>query len=262
MINSGKQFENDFSSSIPSYCFIHRLKDTAQSYNESKHTKFTWDNPCDFFVFDSNSHLFYAIECKSTKYKSISFQIDKNDKSSKMIKYHQIESLINMSKYNGIIAGLLLNFRDEDKKEQRTYFINIENFCEMKRKINKRKKEKIMEKVVLKDGTGLEIQNGATENTLTMQLTEENTLEKLVATMTEENLAEYKILTESGVECTTLKDKYVKSYTVNTEENTVRFHLTDVDTVVKRLAELEATQEMQDEAITELAEMAAESEVE
>ena len=118
-----------------------------------------------------------------------------------------------------------------------------------------------MEKVVLKDGTELEIQNGATENTLTMQLTEENTLEKLVATMTEENLAEYKILTESGVECTTVKDKYVKSYTVNTEENTVKFNLADVDIISKRLAELEATQALQDEAITELAEMAAESEV-
>lgn len=117
-----------------------------------------------------------------------------------------------------------------------------------------------MEKVVLKDGTELDILNGATENTLTMQLTEENTLEKLIAAMTEENLEEYKILTVSGVECTTIKNKYVKSYTVNTEENTVKFNLADVDTVSKRLAELEATQEMQDEAITELAAMAAESE--
>ena len=124
--------------------------------------------------------------------------------------------------------------------------------------INYIKKGKLkMEKVVYKDGTGLEIQNGATENTLTMQLTAENTLEKLVATMTEENLSEYKILTASGVECTTIKDKYVKSYTVNTEENTVKFNLADVDTVSKRLAELEATQEMQDEAITELAAMVA-----
>ena len=117
-----------------------------------------------------------------------------------------------------------------------------------------------MEKIKLKDGTELEICNGATENILTMQLTEENTLEKLVALMTEENLSEYKILTESGVECTTIKDKYVKTYTVNTEENTVRFHLADVDLIAKRVAELEATQEMQDEAITELAAMAVESE--
>lgn len=117
-----------------------------------------------------------------------------------------------------------------------------------------------MEKVVLKDGTELSIQNGATENSLTMPITEENNLEKLISVMTEENLAEYKILNESGEECTTIFDKYVKTYTVNTEENTVRFDLANVDAVSKRLTNLETTQELQDEAITELAEMVAEQE--
>lgn len=135
--NSGKQFELDFSSSIPSYCFIHRLKDTAQSYNNSKQTRFAWNNPCDFFVYNGISGQLFAIECKSTKYKSISFQVDKSDDSSKMIKFHQIESLTDMSKYNGVVAGLLLNFRNDDNNEQRTYFIGIENFNNMKEKINK-----------------------------------------------------------------------------------------------------------------------------
>lgn len=136
-MNSGKQFESDFSSSIPSYCFIHRLKDSAQSYNNSEKTRFTWDNPCDFFIFDSISRIFYAIECKSTKYKSFSVQIDENDKSSKMIKYHQIQSLIKISEYNGAIAGLLLNFRDEKNNMERTYFINIIDFNRMMKEINK-----------------------------------------------------------------------------------------------------------------------------
>lgn len=115
-----------------------------------------------------------------------------------------------------------------------------------------------MEKILLKDGTELEICNGATENTLTMELTEENSVEKLVAVMSEENLEEFKILTESGEECTTIKDKYVKTYTVNTEEKTVKFNLANVDIMTKRLVALEETQALQDEAITELAEMAAE----
>ena len=135
--NSGKQFEQDFSSSIPSYCFVHRLRDSAQSYNNSKNTRFTWDNECDFFVFDGNNHLFYAIECKSTKYKSMSFQTDINDKNAKMIKLHQIESLTDMSKYDGIIAGFLLNFRDEKNNSQRTYFQNIIDFNRMIKEINK-----------------------------------------------------------------------------------------------------------------------------
>lgn len=135
--NVGKQFEKDFFSSVPSYCLLHRLKDSAQSYNNSANTRFTWDNPCDFFLYDSISHLFYPIECKSTKYKSISFQIDQNDKSSKMIKFHQIESLTDMSKYNGVIAGLILNFRDEKNNTERTYFQSIIDFNRMKKEINK-----------------------------------------------------------------------------------------------------------------------------
>lgn len=135
--NSGKQFEKDFSSSIPSYCYVHRLRDSAQSYNKSKQTSFTWDNECDFFIWDSNKHIFYAAECKTTKYKSMSVQLDKEDESSKMVKLHQIESLTKISKYNGAIAGLFLNFRDEKNDTQRLYFMNIIDFNEMMKKINK-----------------------------------------------------------------------------------------------------------------------------
>lgn len=135
--NSGKQFEKDFSSSIPSYCYVHRLRDSAQSYNKSNNTKFAWDNECDFFIWDSNAHLFYAVECKTTKYKSMSVQLDKEDKSSKMIKYHQIESLTKISEYSGAIAGLYLNFRDEKNDTERLYFMNIVDFNAMMNKIGK-----------------------------------------------------------------------------------------------------------------------------
>ncbi len=135
--NAGKQFEKDFSSSIPPYCYAHRLRDSAQSYNTSKNTKFTWDNECDFFIWDSMHRLFYAIECKSTKYKSMSVQLDKDDKSSKMVKYHQVESLTKISKYDNAIAGFLLNFRDEKNDTERTYFMNIVDFNNMMKKLNK-----------------------------------------------------------------------------------------------------------------------------
>lgn len=135
--NAGKQFEDDFSSSIPSYCYVHRLKDSAQSYNNSKNTRFAWDNECDFFIWDSDKRIFYAIECKSTKYKSMSVQLNKEDNSNKMVKYHQIESLTKISKFNGAIAGLFLNFRDEENGTERTYFINITDFNKMMKSINK-----------------------------------------------------------------------------------------------------------------------------
>lgn len=137
MIKSpGKIFEEDFSRSVPSYCLIHRLKDSAQSYNNSNATRFTWDNPCDFFVFDGS--ILYCFELKSTKSKSMSYQIDKNDVSSRMIKYHQIESLTKFSKYENVLAGLVLNFRDEKNDSQRTYFIDIKNFNKMIDSIGKR----------------------------------------------------------------------------------------------------------------------------
>lgn len=131
MKNVGKQFEKDFASSIPPYCYVHRLRDSAQSYNNSSNTKFAWDNECDFFIWDSCNRIFYAIECKSTKYKSMSVQLDKNDKSSKMIKLHQVESLTKISEYDGAIAGFFLNFRDEKNNTERTYFLNIINFNKM-----------------------------------------------------------------------------------------------------------------------------------
>lgn len=136
MINAGKQFEKHFASSIPNYCFTHRLRDSAQSYTK-KGSSFAWHNECDFFVYDSYSHLFYAIECKSTKSKNMSFQRSENDTTSKMIKYHQIQSLTKLSQFNGIISGLVLNFRDELNKTERTYFIQIDDFNSMINDINK-----------------------------------------------------------------------------------------------------------------------------
>lgn len=135
--NYGKRFEEDFSSSVPEYCYIHRLRDSAQSYNQSKQTSFTWDNECDFFIWNSKKHIFYAIECKSTKYKSMSVQLNKEDKSSKMIKMHQIESLIKISQYDGAVAGFCLNFRDEKNDTERLYFINIIDFNKMMKEIDK-----------------------------------------------------------------------------------------------------------------------------
>ena len=136
--NYGKRFEEDFASSVPDYCYVHRLRDSAQSYNDSEETSFSWDNECDFFIWNSKSHTFCAIECKSTKYKSMTVQLDKEDKSSKMVKLHQIESLEKISKYDGTVSGLILNFHDENNDNQRTYFIEVNHFINMMKQINKK----------------------------------------------------------------------------------------------------------------------------
>lgn len=130
--NPGKQFENDVAASTPSNVLLHRLNDTAQAYNKSKDTSFTWNNKCDFYMY--LKPIFFAFECKSTKYKSMSVQLSEDDNDSSMIKYHQIKSLMELSKYDGAVSGFLLNFRHFEGKEnsfETTYFQHIDDFLNM-----------------------------------------------------------------------------------------------------------------------------------
>lgn len=138
-INEGKRFEEDFRASAPEYLWIHRLRDSAQSFNKSKSLSFAWDNECDFFAYDTRneSRILYCLELKTTKSKSISYQMNKDDKSSRMIKWHQIESLTKFSKFDNIKSGLILNFRDEKNDMQRTYFMDIRDFNKVKDSSNK-----------------------------------------------------------------------------------------------------------------------------
>ena len=141
-INSGKIFEQDVDSSInKDVFFVHRLKDSAQSYNNSGATSFTWNNPCDIFVYNPNNNILFAIEEKTTKYNSFTFDNPyTNEKESKMIKRHQILSLQDFSKYKGLFPMFLFNFRDVgDDKIQITYAQHINNFIKMINNINGKK---------------------------------------------------------------------------------------------------------------------------
>lgn len=136
--NTGKMFETQFQKSVPEYCLLHRIKDSAQAFKQSDLAKFTRDNPCDFFMFDDQSQKLYCLELKTTKYRSISFDDISLDKSQdKMIKKHQIESLLKFAKFKNVEAGLILNFRDEDNGEETTYYIDIEKFDRMTKLIGK-----------------------------------------------------------------------------------------------------------------------------
>lgn len=115
-----------------------------------------------------------------------------------------------------------------------------------------------MEKVILKNGEEIEICNGAAERRITVNCSTLEDVGSIAEKLTEENLQEYKILNSAGLECCTLTNKCLESYMVYPNKGQVVFNLADVDMVAKRLEKLEATQELQDEAITELASMAAE----
>lgn len=138
MKNSGKIFEQQFRKSVPDYCLLIRLPDPPQSFTQRSDTKFSIKNPCDFIMFNTKSKTLFAIELKTTKYKSMSFdKLDDTSSGSKMIHKHQIEGLLKFSKYENVVAGFIFNFRDEKNNMERTYFQNINMFMKMYNEIDK-----------------------------------------------------------------------------------------------------------------------------
>lgn len=136
--NSGKVFEDDFKSSIDKgRCLLLRLNDQPQSFVKS--AKFSLKPPCDFVLYDSLTRIFVPLELKTTKYRSMSYEdINEENPNPAMIHKHQLEKLLEFSNYNGVKSGLLLNFRTEKDNLQRTYYISIQNFLDMCKKVNKK----------------------------------------------------------------------------------------------------------------------------
>ena len=67
---------------------------------------------------------------------------EEKTKGKKMIKSSQIQSLIKLSFYDGIKAGFVFNFRDEERNLDDTYYMSIRDFVRFldetqKKSINK-----------------------------------------------------------------------------------------------------------------------------
>jgi recombination protein U len=126
--NTGKLFEADFAASVPSGVYYQRLKDPAQSFGGGGVTRFSPTNPYDCFLY-KHPNLF-TLELKSVA-KSTTFWKESFDMSVKKydcnIKKHQILGLKKASENKGVIAGLVINFRDAE----RTYFVEINRFIEV-----------------------------------------------------------------------------------------------------------------------------------
>lgn len=149
-VNAGKLFESQFKKSIPDNVLLIRLNDSAQSFKKSGLARFTPENPCDFLVFDTVARILYAIECKSTKYKSMGFEdVQSTEKQNKMIHAHQIKSLTKFSEYDGVIGCFVFNFRDEENDMERTYYQDIKDFNKM---INSFSKKSFNEIDLIKNG--------------------------------------------------------------------------------------------------------------
>ena len=141
MKNAGKVFEQAIKCSVPNYCLYYRLPDSPSSFGQdSSKVRFTLHTPFDAMMFDTKDRILYALELKSTKAKSMSFE-DINIKGkqpSKMIHKHQILGLLDFAKYDYVEAGFLFNFRDEDNGTERTYYQAISDFIVMCEEIGKK----------------------------------------------------------------------------------------------------------------------------
>jgi hypothetical protein len=119
----GQNFEQQIKKSAPDYVLFHRLPDPAQSFINSNQLRFSRKNKFDYIAWDSHRHILYALELKTVKDKSISFERTKGE-SSKVIHHYQIEGLNEWNKYDGIVCGFIIEFR----KIETTVFIDIADF--------------------------------------------------------------------------------------------------------------------------------------
>lgn len=139
-INAGKKFENAIKKSVPEYAFQFRIKDSTGTFSGGDNLRFSSKQPCDAFFFDGTKRLFYAIEMKSTKNGSFSFE-DVNcaeAQPSKMVHKHQIIGLTEFNTYEGVVSGFFWNFRIEKEGVERTYFQHISDFSKMTSEIEKK----------------------------------------------------------------------------------------------------------------------------
>lgn len=122
MKNQGKIFEQDFQKSVPDYALLYRIPDPAQAFGGSANTRFSRHNPFDFLLWDSKRRVLYALEAKTVKGKSISFERDKSEHGE--IHYYQVAGLNAWNQYDGVTCGFVIEFRELE----RTVFLEIDDY--------------------------------------------------------------------------------------------------------------------------------------
>lgn len=117
----GARFQGDVEKSCNEQnIFFHNIKDVYLPPDVRKRVRLP-KNKYDIIIF-SKGYLF-PMELKSTDKKSISF-------AESVIKQHQIENLEEAIKFERVIPGFLMNFRNQP--DNKTFFIPIQEFVKYK----------------------------------------------------------------------------------------------------------------------------------
>ena len=138
-MNAGKRFELAIKKSIPNNCLYYRICDSTGNFSGGSNLRFSSKQPCDAFIFNSDSGTLFAVEMKTTKNGSMSFEDwTINDRQpNKMIHKHQVLSLKKFDAYDNVVAGFLFNFRNDASGTERTYFQSVSDFEKMAMSIGK-----------------------------------------------------------------------------------------------------------------------------
>ena len=132
MPNIGKRFEQDFIKSTPDDVGVIRLPDAAQSFYKSSNLRFSHKNPYDYILWMPKTLTLYALELKTVKGKSISFERTKEEHGE--IHYHQIVGLDNFDNIGECVCGFVIEFRELET----TVFIPIKEFLKLQNTIPKK----------------------------------------------------------------------------------------------------------------------------
>lgn len=122
-----------------------------------------------------------------------------------------------------------------------------------------------MDKIILKDGTSIEIEESSNGGSFRKQFADPQEYLTTLAKLTQNNLSAYQVQNAAGLTCANPENKECLSQEVTAlwAENgaivglDVIFHITDVDLQARAIKDLQASQEVQDGAIVELAEIVA-----
>lgn len=131
-MNVGKKFEKNFTACVPEYVGVIRIPDPAQSFANATNLRFTRKNPYDFLLWNPKTFTLYALELKTVKGKSISFERSKGETGD--IHFYQIEGLEKLNSVGNCVCGFIIEFREIEK----TIFLNIKDFMKLSDTIEKK----------------------------------------------------------------------------------------------------------------------------
>ena len=130
--NVGKIFEQEVKDSISDDILVHRVRDDVSSFSGIRNAKYSNKNPFDYIMWNPLTLTLYALEMKTVKGKSISFERTDEDKGD--IHKYQIDGLKKYNRYGGIVCGFIIHFREIET----TVFLSIESFEELTSDISKK----------------------------------------------------------------------------------------------------------------------------